>query len=99
MSGCDRAYANVLGKGNRIFPFSIRLRNHYPSKNKARVVDVSLLCIYMRLYLGVFYLPFYEFELSDESLLLCDNGQLHYHIQLKKIYVNVSFWVTLLVVQ
>ena len=45
---------------------------------------MSLLCIDMRLSLGVFYLPFYEFELSDASLLLCDNGQLHYHIQLKK---------------
>ena len=99
MSGCDGAYANVLGKVNRIFPFSIRLRNHYPSKYEARVVGVSFLCIYMSLSLGVFYLPFYEFELSDESPLLCDNGQLHYHIQLKKIYVNVSFWVTLLVVQ
>ena len=73
--------------------------NHYPSKNEARVVDVSLLCIYMRLSLGEFYLPFYEFALSDESLLLCDNGQLHYHIQSKKIYANVSFWATLLVVQ
>ena len=83
MLGCDLAYANVLGKVNRMSPFSIRLRNHYPSKNEARVVDVSLLCIYMRLSLGEFYLPFYEFALSDESLLLCDNGQLHYHIQLK----------------
>ena len=55
-----------------------------PSKNEARVVDVSLLCICMRLSLGEFYLPFYEFALSDESLLLCDNGQLHYHIQSKK---------------
>ena len=43
MLGCDLAYANVLGKVNRIPPFSIRLRNHYPSKNEARVVDVSLL--------------------------------------------------------
>ena len=58
--------------------------NHYPSKNEARVVDVSLLCICMRLSLGEFYLPVYEFALSDESLLLCDNGQLHHHIQSKK---------------
>ena len=29
----------------------------------------------------VFYLPFYELALSDESPLLFDNGQLHYHIQ------------------
>ena len=85
MSGCDRAYANVLGKGDEISPFSIRLRNHYASKNEANEWLMCLfLCIYMRLSLGVFYLPFYEFELSHESLLLCDNGQLHYHIQLKK---------------
>ena len=84
MLGCDLAYANVLSKVNRISPFSIGLRNHYPSKNEARVVDVSLLCICMRLSLGEFYLPFYEFALSDQSLLLCDNGQLHYHIQSKK---------------
>ena len=84
MLGYGRAYANVFGKVNRISPFSIRLMNHYPSKNEARVVDVSLLCICMRLSLGEFYLPFYEFALSDESLLLCDNGQLHYHIQSKK---------------
>ena len=38
----------------------------------------------------VFYLPFYELALSDESLLLCANGQLHYHIK--------SFWAVLLVV-
>ena len=58
--------------------------NHYASKNEARVVDVSLLCKCMRLSLGEFYLPFKEFALSDESLLLCENGQLHYHIQSKK---------------
>ena len=38
----------------------------------------------------VFYLPFYGLALSDESLLLCDNGQLNYHIH--------SFWAILLVV-
>ena len=92
MLGCDRAYANVLGKVNKISPFSIRLRNHYPIKNEARVVDVSLVCICMRLSLGVFYLPCYEFALSDESLLLCDNGQLHYHIQSKK-YTPTSLFV------
>ena len=70
----------MLGYGRTLF--SIRLRNHYPSKNEARVVDVSLLCVSF-FSLGVFYLPFYEFALSDESLLVCDNGQLHYHIQSK----------------
>ena len=52
---------------------------------------MSLLCICMRPSLGVFYLPFYEFALSDESLLLCDNGQLHYHIHSKKNWANVLF--------
>ena len=29
--------------------FLIRLWNHYPRKNEARYVDVSLLCVFMRL--------------------------------------------------
>ena len=32
--------------------------------------------------LSVFYLSSYEFAPSGESLLLCDNGQLHTHIPL-----------------
>ena len=44
--GCSRADANILGKGNQVFTF---LWNHYPSKNEAREVDVSLLCVCMRL--------------------------------------------------
>ena len=35
-------------------------------------------CVFRALI--VFYLPFYEFALSDESLLLCANAQQHYYI-------------------
>ena len=43
--------------------------------------------------LSVFYLSSYEFAPSGESLLLCDNGQLHIHIPLivERFWKNSSY--------
>ena len=72
--------------------FLIRLWNHCPSKNEAREVDVSQLCVYMGLSgFNCILFTFYELALSDESLLLCDiQWSTTLHIQ--------SFWAILLVV-
>ena len=58
--------------------------------------DRSFSCVCRRLSLsvefplGVFYLPFYEFAPSGESLLLCDNGQPHKHIPLLSYFGKIA---------
>ena len=44
--------------------------------------------------LSVFYLPSNEFAPSGESLLLCDNGQLHIHILLLNFFEKKSSYVS-----
>ena len=56
--------------------------------------DGSFSCVCRRLSLsvefplGVFCLPPYEFAPSGESLLLCDDGQLHIHIPLLNFFLK-----------
>ena len=58
--------------------------------------DGSFSCVCRRLSLSfefplsVFYLPSYEFAPSGESLLLCDNGQLHIHIPLLNFFEKIA---------
>jgi len=58
--------------------------------------DGSFSCVCRRLSLSVefplsvFHLPFYEFGPSGESLLLCDNGQLHKHVPLLSYFGKIS---------
>ena len=58
--------------------------------------DGSFSCVCRRLSLSVefplrvFYLPSFEFASSGESLLLCDNGQLHIHIPLLKFFDKIA---------
>ena len=58
--------------------------------------DGSLSCVCRRLSLtfefplSVFYLPCNEFAPSGESLLLCDNGQLHIHIPLLNFFEKIA---------
>ena len=58
--------------------------------------DRSFSCVCRRLSLSVeflrsvFYLPFYEFAPSGESLLLCDNGQLHKYIPLLSYFGKIG---------
>ena len=40
--------------------------------------------------LSVFYLPFYDFAPSGESLLLCDNGQQQKHIPLLSYFGKIG---------
>ena len=60
--------------------------------------DGSFSCVCRRLSLrfefplGVFYLSSYEFAPSGESLLLCDNGQLH--IQIVELFLKNSSYVS-----
>ena len=58
--------------------------------------DESFSCVCRRLSssfefpLSVFYLSSYEFAPSGESLLLCDNGQLHIHMSLLNFFEKIA---------
>ena len=58
--------------------------------------DGSFSCVCRRLSssfefpLSVFYLSSYEFAPSVESLLLCDNGQLHIHMPLMNFFEKIA---------
>ena len=62
--------------------------------------DGSFSCVCRRLSLrfefplSVFFLPSYECAPSGESLLLCDNGQLHIHIPLLNFFEKNSSYVS-----
>ena len=103
MRGCIRDDANVLAKVNRISSYAITCDEIIRVKRKPKRLsdlseegDGSFSCVCRRLSLSfefplsVFYLLSNEFAPSGESLLLCDNGQLHIHIPLLNFFEKMA---------